>query len=121
MSTSNNIPKYRPSFTAAEIIELHSYLTHVDKNLISDPSIYDGLVSKIATLTFKLGSGIATPAYNTTAKKSLLESLGGTKEPIIDAEFNKDRYNEDSEDDWAAEEKAYLDKQLEDTKIAYKD
>ena len=81
------VPKYRPSFTAEEIIELHSYLINIPDEYKSSPLIHSKLLTKIATLTFKLSVGIASPSFISTPRQDVLESLGGSSlaaEPIID-------------------------------------
>ena len=98
------IPTYRPSFIAEEIIELHSYLARLPRELIQEPLLYDKIQTKIATLAFKIDKGIAKPAYikENAPKVDVLDLLGEPTDTFVDPMIRKTMYDEDSLDDWHA-------------------
>ena len=96
---------YRPSFSPEEILELHSYITQLPRELIQEKLLYAKIQTKIATMAFKIDSGIARPAYirEDTPKIDMLDSLGGAVDSSLEAvSHRKAMYDEDSLDDWHA-------------------
>lgn len=76
--------KYRPVVTPEEITLIHEllkakYLAHLETNYADiDESLLLGAIRKFATLRAKVDNNAIAPAYTTTEKPNLLESLGGT-------------------------------------------